>query len=69
MIEFRDPKKQLPEPNRQLLLKIESPYTYSEGYIYDGKYFRRYVFEVGEIITKPVLGWAYIEEFYQQNKG
>lgn len=68
MIQFRDPKKELPEPNRQLLLKIESPYTYEQGYIYDGKNFRRYVFEVGEIITKPVLGWAYQEEFHHQNK-
>ena len=69
MIQFKDPKKQLPEPNRQLLLKIESPYTYSEGYIYDGENFRRYVLEVGEIITKPVLGWAYQEEFHHQNRG
>lgn len=71
MIHFKDPKEQLPEPNRQLLLKIESPYTYEQGYIYDGKNFRRCVFEVEEIVTKPVLGWAYIEEFdhHQQNKG
>lgn len=69
MLHFRDPKKELPEPNRRLLLKIESPYTYEAGYIYDGKNFRRCVFEVGKIITKPILGWAYEDEFHHQNKG
>ena len=64
-LSFHNPKQQLPQKGRSVLLKINHNILYEDGYIFDGINFRRYVFPIlGKIIPKDtIVGWAYLADF------